>query len=280
MFGKITPVLVGLLLLFGLAASFAHAGTEPAVVAKPMLGINDEYNSPMCGTNDWERIKTPLTEFAVSDSTGTCVKSERYHPDFTISAVTKTIGWQYPNLSSGFVSTGESTCASSADTCFDYPVREADDGTPVASFGSWIAGGYQGNESFDIWFSPTESRHSADDRGGDTEVMIWTAYPGIHDKTMDDVTIDGKRFGIMTWEAGHAGTQWRYVAYLWLNAPNGDKGRQVNVSGLWLNPFFRNAESHGWLSSSEWLWAIDFGFEMNRGGATNNVHDYSLTDVK
>jgi hypothetical protein len=207
------------------------------------------------------------------------VDSEKYHPDFSVSSVIANSGWQYPDITSGYVPTGESTCASDRDTCFRYPVQVKDDGSPDATVGTWISGGYQGNESFDIWFSPVKSRHSVATRNGDTELMIWTAYPGVHDRLEDYTTIDGKRFGIMTWEAGHEGARWRYVAYLWLNAPNGSRGRQVNVSGLWLNPFFRNAESHGWLSSDSYLWAIDFGFEMNRGGVNNNVHTYDLTGV-
>jgi hypothetical protein len=265
---KILAVVLGALVLLGLA-SFAQAHASDV----------NQYNAPMCGSNDWERIKTPATEFAVSDSAATCVDSEKYEPDFAVSSVIRNQQWQYPNLASGYVPTGESTCASSKDTCFRYPVEAENDGAPEASVGTWISGGYQGNEAFDIWFSPNASRHSAATRAGDTELMIWTAYPGINDtsKFVAYATIDGKRFGIMSWVTG--GGTWRYVAYLWLNAPNGSQGRQVNVSGLWLNPFFRNAESHGWLKPTEWLWAIDFGFEMNRNGKDNNVHAYSLTGV-
>jgi len=272
---RLIAAIVGVLVLLGVATVAAHASV------KPTGGVIGGWNKPMCGSNDYERIKAAATEFAAVDSAGTCVNSWRWAPDFYVSKVTKQIGWQYPNLSSGYVPTGEATCASSADTCFHYPVRQSDDGTPEASFKSWIASGYRGNESFDIWFSPAKDRHSVTDRGGDTELMIWTAWPGVNDsgRLGDYTTIDGKRFGIMTWEAGHDGTEWRYVAYLWLNAPNGSKGRQVNVSGLWLNPFFRNAESHGWLKSSEYLWAIDLGFEMNAGGARNNIHSYNLTGV-
>ncbi len=44
--------------------------------------------------------------------------------------------------------------------------------------------------------------------------MVWTAWPGVNARSRlgDDVTIDGKRFGIMTWEADNHGVQWRYVA--------------------------------------------------------------------
>jgi UDP-sulfoquinovose synthase len=54
-------------------------------------------------------------------------------------------------ISSGFVPTGEPTCASARDTCYRYPVRQEYDGTPVAAFGAgasaargadWAAGDF------------------------------------------------------------------------------------------------------------------------------------------
>jgi hypothetical protein len=260
------------LCLLGLIAIPAGASVRPEV------GVIGQWNKPMCGSNDWERIKLPDTELAVIDSAGTCVSSERYHGSFAVPNVLFNTAWQFPGLIAGYVPTGEPTCASSQDTCYTFPVQQKDDGAPTVSFDSWIAGGYQGNESLDIWFSPVKSQHSIAARAGDTELMVWTAWPGVNARSRlgDDVTIDGKRFGIMTWEADNHGQQWRYVAYLWLNAPNGSKGRQVNVSGLSLNPFFLNAESHGWLSSDSWLWSIATGFEMNANGRTNNIHNFSL----
>ena len=265
----------------GIAAALCFLGLMaiPAGASvRPEVGVVGQWNQPMCGSNDWERIKLPNTELAVIDSAGTCVSSERYHGSFAVPNVLFNTDWQFPGMIAGYVPTGEPTCASSKDTCYTFPVQQKHDGAPLVSFSSWIAGGYQGNESLDIWFSPVESRHSIAARAGDTELMVWTAWPGVNARSLlgDDVTIDGKRFGIMTWEADNHGQQWRYVAYLWLNAPNGNKGRQVNVSGLWLNPFFRNAESHGWLSSDSWLWSIATGFEMNDNGQTNNIHNFSL----
>jgi hypothetical protein len=268
----IIAVIIGAL-VGGLFLLLTGGGANASV--KPAVGVV-QFNQPMCGTNDYEHVKLPYTELAVIDSKYTCVDSERYHGDFAVSNVLQNSDWQFPGLIAGYVPTGEPTCASSKDTCYKFPVQVAHDGAPMESFGSWISGGYQGNESLDIWFSPVASRHSIATRDGDTELMVWTAWPGIHDQLMDYTWIDGKHFGIMTWQAGHDGASWRYVAYLWLNAPNGDKGRQVNVNGLWLNPFFRNAESHGWLKSSEYLWSIATGFEMNHGGTHNNIHDYDL----
>jgi hypothetical protein len=262
-----------------LAVAAILAAILPAQAAtSPERGVTNRFNQPMCNYNGYERVQTAATEYAVSDSAGTCVQSEKYHTDFSVERVTEHIGWQYPNISSGYVQEGEPTCADPLrDACFAYPVQVDQDGTPVDSFGSWLAPGSY-NEAFDIWFSPAENRHSAGQRAGDTELMIWTAYPGIDDSShfIAYATIDRMRFGIMSWIANH-GDSWRYVAYLWLNAPSVGGGRKLNISDLWLNPFFRNAESHGWLSPREWLWAIDLGFELRWGGTRDNIHDDSLS---
>lgn len=264
------PLIAGACLA-SLAAAVPSAGVRPAV------GVR-EFNQPMCASNAWERIKTPQAEYAVIDSAGTCVAAERHHPVFAVTSVERDIGWQYPAIVAGYTPEGEAACASDRDTCLTFPVQAEHDGMPEASFGSWVSGGYEGNESFDIWFSPVKSRHSVAERAGDSEVMIWLEWPGVADRgrLSDYTTIDGKRFGVMTWEAGHDGQRWRYVAYLWLDAPRIGTGRQVNVSGLYLNPFFRNAESHGWLRPDEWLWSVALGFEMNHGGAHNNIHGEEL----
>jgi len=257
----------------GWPGSTSYTGHSPV----PYSGVDGQWNKPMCGSNAFERVQTTVTEFAVNDSTGTCVNSTRYITRFSVAKVIRNIGWQYPNISSGYVPEGETTCANPAqDHCFAYPVQAKYDGHPVASFSSWLNPGSY-NESFDTWFSPIKSHHSVQTRAGNTEIMIWTAYPGIHDRLYNFFTVNGMRFGTMSWEAHGS---WRYVAYLWLNAPHiGNRGRSLTIRNLPLNPFFTNAEHHGWLSQNEYLWAIDLGFEMNWGGRGNNIHSYSLTGM-
>jgi hypothetical protein len=260
------------------APLLAVACLASLAASSPSHGVVGQWNRPMCGGNDWERIKTPQAEYAVIDSAGACVSGERFHPAFAVASVERDIAWQYPAIVAGYTPEGEPACASPRDTCFALPVQAGHDGAPEESFGSWISGGYEGNESDDIWFSPVKSRHSIAEKAGDTELMIWTDWSGGNGghRFAAYATIDHKRWGIMSWTAGGPH---RYVAYLWLNANSSGRGHQVNVSGLWLNPFFRNAESHGWLRPDEWLWSVDMGFEMNRGGTRNNVHAFSLTGL-
>jgi hypothetical protein len=49
-----------------------------------------------------------------------------------------------------------------------------------------------------------------------------------------------------------------------------------SVKHLWLNPFFRVAESHGWLKPS-WYWTgIDAGFELWKGGQGLRVSYFNV----
>lgn len=268
------------------APALADSAATPASapVARPAAGISDEWNEQMCAGNGFERIKTPQTEYTVSDSAGTCVTSERYHAVFSIAKVTKQISWQFPNIASGYTPEGEATCASSADTCFTYPVRQEDDGTPLASFSAWLNPG-QYDLAFDIYFSPTEGMHATGaDRNGDTEVMIWYAHPGLNETRSFNggyVTIGGIRFGVMTWRAGRT-AHWRYIAYVAMSGPGlaVPHGKLVTFRNQWLNPFFRNVESRGYLSKTEWLQSIDLGFELVKNGTENNIHNYTLADVR
>ena len=273
------PATVPLMLLAAIAVTLAlilglTQGASGSVT--PDVGVRT-YNQPMCGPNKFVRVKLLASEFAVHDSAGTCVKSEKNHLDFQVSAVTSQIGWQYPNISSGY-ELGESSCASARDTCYRYPVEQRDDGMPVASVKAWLAPGRY-NLSFDTWFSPSSKRLSYADRAGDTEVMIWLAHPGINESYAYDwhVIIDGQSWGVMTWETGEgSGHPWRYVAYV---APRTALGR-LTAANLWLNPFWRNAEAHGYLSPSEWLTAIDLGFELVSGGQGDNISRYTLAGVQ
>jgi len=256
--------------------TLAHTGPS---VFQPDAGIDGDWNKPMCAANGFERIKTPTTEYAAVDSAGTCISSAEFHANFTITSV-KNMSYQMPVIASGYVPTGEATCASSRDTCYKYPVPQEYDGMPVDSFRAWLASGKY-SLAFDTWFSPVASRHSYSDRAGDTEVMICLADPN-RNYTSDFLfytEIDGLRFGVMSWETT---SDTRYVAYVAVSGPgmNVGNGKTVSFRDIWLNPFWRNAESHGWLKKTEDLWAVDLGFELTDGGRLNNIHDDVLAGVR
>lgn len=276
-------------LLAALAAAALFLAPVAAHAADYAGGISGQFNKPMCASNGYERIQTPATEYAAVDSAGTCVSSEKYHAAFTITSVTGNLAYQMPGISSGYVPTGEATCASAKDSCYGYPVRQEYDGTPRATFGAWLAPGDY-SLAFDTWFSPVESRHSYADRAGDTEIMIWMSEPG-GDWPQDFLyytEIDGMRFGVMSWEQA-SGV--RYVAYVDQSGPGAGRpdtatyGQHVSYSNIWLNEFWRDAIAHGWMSKTEWLWQVFLGFELRPAvragnGKGDDISNYTLAGVR
>jgi hypothetical protein len=266
-------VTVGLVL--GVFLAIVLTGTANAA------GVS-QWNKPMCESNAFEYIKTAQTEYAATDSAGTCVSAERYAGDIDITSVTN-LSYQFPAIDSGYVPMGEPTCASARDACWKYPVRQEYDGTPVVSLGAWLNPG-QWKLAIDTWFSPAEGDHDYAGRKGDTEVMIWLSHPGESIPAADCLgynDIDGIRFCVDSWMQD-SGV--RYVAYVAMTGPGSARtvsapGQRVSWAGLWLNPFWRNAEANGWLGKSEWLWAVDTGFELTKGGKGDNIHGYTLADM-
>lgn len=270
-------------LLAALAAAALILAPAAAHAADYAGGVSGQYNQPMCASNGFERVKTAATEYAAVDSAGACISSEKYSAAFTITSV-RNMSYQFPMIASGFVPTGEPTCASDRDTCYAYPVRQEYDGEPDATFGAWLNPG-QYKLAFDTWFSPVEGRHDYDERSGDVEVMIWIAHPGENiaaSQYLYYATIDHIRFGVDSWEQA-SGV--RYVAYVALSGPGSGRtetanGQRVSYSNFWLNPIWKNAISQGWLTKTDYLWAVDLGFELTKGGKGDNIHDYSLAGVR
>jgi Glycosyl hydrolase family 12 len=271
---------LGLLALF---AAFVVVGAGLITTAnasiKPMVGVHAP-NESTCGSNVWEFINV-APRLKAHDSAGTCISAELYHADFAVTRITRQIGWQYPNLSDGW-ELGETGCPSSADMraglCSNLPVQWKSDGAPLATSHDWLAPGTY-NDSYDIWLAPSKGHTSYLENGGDVELMVWVDSPGINDSRSIDyyVTIAGVRYGVMTWEAHNSATgqSWRYIAFI---APRHYYG--ALDTSLWLNEFFRNANSRGLLPSDYWLIAVDKGFEINSGGTGLNVHYYDISGLR
>lgn len=232
------------------------------------------YNKDVCNGR-WVKVHIPKTSYynvynAPMNQARSCIAVERNHLDFQIMHLTIESAWGYPNISSGWEA-GKYSCSGVSGKCMKYPVQQKHDGYPLTSVETYLAPGVY-NAAYDIWFNKTDA-HPLQDNG--TEVMIWIAHPGINDSAAIDwyVTIDGIRWGVMTWTASNRyGQTWHYVAYL-------ATPQRSAAFKLWLNPFFRNTIAHGLLSPNWWLTSINFGFELVSGGLHNNVHFYKLTGV-
>jgi len=242
------------------------------------------YGSPVCGPNEWVQLQT-APRMAVHDAPGACVTA----PGKTRAAMTvdTSAGGGFPNISDG-IELGHDSCPSAADMreglCDRYPVALGREGEPYATVKATLAGGYAGNVAFDDWYSPSSARTSYADRcsahlGDDyVEVMVWLAHPGDYPGTARDYTtwLDGRRWRELSWETSTGcprGEGWRLVIF---EAPRVSDGVVV-VHHLKLNVFSGYAIREGWMGGSQYLTAIDLGFEIHAGGAGNAIDSYSLT---
>jgi Glycosyl hydrolase family 12 len=263
---------IPLLAVIASAITLFIANVNPAAAdgLPPANGV-PIYNARVCGT-DWVDIHIPMASYynVYNDDFGreTCVVAELHHLDFRISSAGNSYGFDaYPNISSGWED-NKYTCTGHAGQCFTYPVRADHDGDPVTSIAGWLAPGSY-DFSYDIWFNKTDA-HPLQDNG--TELMIWLAHPGIPEGVDRAVTIDGIKWDVTTWITNHPGEpHWRLLIYYAVHPRSS--------AALRLNNFFTDAERHAELSSSEWLTAIDAGFELAHGGVGDNIHQYSLTGL-
>jgi hypothetical protein len=266
----------------GLAAALSpvRAGTVPT----PHAGVL-RYNTPICGREYAPVSLGKGNYFNVynTQSGNTCISVERHHLSWYVYSFRPTpFGWQYPNISSGW-EWGRYTCLDGRSArpghgskCMRYPVQVRKDGFPYSTVSAWPHLS-NGNLSYDIWFSHTAKTPVLQNNAA--EVMIWLALPGISLSNYNIwyyTKIDGQRWAVIHWVASNrtTGTRWNYVAYLAVHQSSHFAG--------WLNPFFRDAERHGWLSPRDYLTGIDFGEEINRPSTYGRgfaVKYYTLTGV-
>jgi hypothetical protein len=258
-------------------ATAPSPSSTPPAPPTPKAGVRN-WNHWVCG-RDYVPVNLGHGDyFNVYNSAGTCISAERNHLSWGVASITPTGGWQFPNISSGWewsrytCTDGHSGYPGHGSRCMRYPVQEKHDGYPLSSVTVQNHPGAY-NAAYDIWFNKTDA-HPKQDNG--TELMVWIEHPNIYvpPSAIDwYTTIQGIRYEVAAWITFHNGVHWRYMAYIAVH-------QRTSLPPTWLNAFFRDAIAHGWLSSNDWLTAIDFGFEISWGGAKLRVYRYSLTGVR
>jgi len=146
-----------------------------------------------------------------------------------------------------------------------WPVKVSADHMPRADFTvrqTW-KGTY--DASLDIWFSTYPNKTT---QANGAEIMIWLSHPNVAVRGTR-VRVDGTDWYLNEWKTRGHGVSWRLIIFA-------HRTPISRVKGLWLNPFFRIAESHGWLKPS-WYWTgIDAGFELWKGGRGLRVSNFNV----
>lgn len=136
-----------------------------------------------------------------------------------------------------------------------WPIRVAADGAPRADLTvrSVRKGTY--NSQLAMWFSTYPNKKA---QANGAELMIWLNYPHVAIGGRA-VRVDGTDWYVNSWMTAWHGVSWRLIIFAHTTPI-------TKVKGLWLNPFVRMAQSHGWIKPS-WYWtSINAGFELWKGG--------------
>jgi Glycosyl hydrolase family 12 len=146
-----------------------------------------------------------------------------------------------------------------------WPVEVSADGAPRADFAVHQTWNGTYDASLDIWFStyPNETTQA-----NGAEIMIFLSHPHVLTGGKK-IRVDGTDWYMNEWKTKGHGVTWPLIIFT--------RATQTSsVKGLWLNPFFRLAEAHGWLDPS-WYWTgIDAGFELWKGGRGLRVTDFKV----
>jgi hypothetical protein len=241
--------------------------------ASPTSGITNATN--FCG-DTWKDVNVPgvanQQARIQNDDFGslTCLNNSG-NVGFDVTKSTSKGEWtEYPNISTGW-ERGEEPGHHAA---WKFPVKVSQDGAPWSDVttgpvqpNSWY------NASYDIWFDKTAQVPVPHQANG-AEVMIWLQHVNVMAPAAGSqvYTIDGIQFQVMKWTSSFQGTSWHYVAFVAV-------GQHTSAS-LSLNPFFRQAEQFGSLSSSWYLTSVDFGFEIPKGGVGLRVNSFRFGGLR
>ena len=185
-------------------------------------------------------------------------------------------GWIYPNIGAGAergmrppntwnpvqINGGQGKITTSVSTTLKW------------SNWNWNAG-------YDIWLTTRYDLYGNTQCHGGTEIMIWTAAsrnghaitrgPGAN---KGSVLIDGILWNVNDGLVSNrsCGT-WHRIYYVAQHPRSG-------VSNMYVNPFLSDAWRRKMAGGSYYLSGIEYGFEIDKGGAGLSVNNFSVTGVR
>lgn len=148
--------------------------------------------------------------------------------------------------------------------------------TSVTSSWNFTPGGSLSDSwdiAYDIWFCPNNTCPGAWPCNG-TEMMIWVDYLGLsgyQSQVGGPISVGGVQWQLWNQQGG-AGTSntWTELSYLSLT-PSADP-----VNNLDILAFIKNAEAHGLIQPSWYLYSIPAGIELRTGGIPFTSNSFSV----
>jgi Glycosyl hydrolase family 12 len=146
-----------------------------------------------------------------------------------------------------------------------WPLKVSAEGAPRADLTVSPARKGIYNAQLAMWFSTYPNEKT---QANGAELMIWLSHPNVA-AGGPAVRVDGTDWSVTEWMTGGHGVSWHLIIFAHTTPIS-------SVKGLWLNPFVRIAESHGWVKPS-WYWTgVNAGFELWQGGQGLGVSYFNV----
>ncbi|MGD0558499.1 MAG: hypothetical protein ABSA93_26420 [Streptosporangiaceae bacterium] len=124
------------------------------------------------------------------------------------------------------------------------------------------------NAAYDLWFDQYPMRNG---QATGAEMMIWLNEQDTASSAgWPIVTLDNTRWYLVTWVTSGHGKHWRYISFRKVDPT-------LQVRHLALEPFFKLAESKGWIRPDWYLLNVEAGFEIWSGGCGLTTRSFSTT---
>jgi cellulose 1,4-beta-cellobiosidase len=269
--------LAGTILLSGLAACGSDSGGSSSGVdaALPPVWSSDVtvsscddfatigVGSYVISSNYWNKDTCPGTQcIEMNSSTGAFSVTEGPAPCGNNVA-------SYPNVLYG-CSYGNCSPA----TVLPLPVTQVSSLTSNWDFSVGGSPGDAWNVSYDIWFCPDDNCGASGFPKG-LELMIWLDYSNAHGwrTNLGSKNLSGRNWDV--WVAdmlvGGATDSWTYLDYI-LKPP-----LVTSVTNLDLSAFIQDALARGYIKSNWYLYAVQAGMEVRKGGIPFTSNSFSVT---
>jgi hypothetical protein len=256
------------------AAVALLAGTAFATTSTGIMTNTDHQQNTGQGSSKPYSIYTE-NGGKLSDSLQLTKVGAAYIPAFKVRWASSG-GWIYPNIGAG-AERGMRPPNTWYPVRIGYAGRNAGNiwlhtKTTLQSSGSYNAG-------YDIWFEPTADTTGARQSYGGAEIMIWNAAkrngrwiyngPG---RYYGKVKLDGMTWNVNGSRVGSGSHSWMRIYFV--------ATRPLSYFNGSFNPFMAKAGHLGYLKSQWYLSGLDYGFEIDKGGAGLAVTQHSVTGVR
>lgn len=210
-------------------------------------------------TNYWHADVCPGTQ---------CLDIDPETAAFTVTeAPTCMAVASYPN-----VLYGKAFGTTSPHSVLPLPLSSVESATSNWSFSVGGADTDVFDIAYDIWFCPDDT---CDDTGfnGGLELMIWVNHRNANGWQFKVGTsnLNGHDWDVWTANASDGTNSWTYLAYLI------EPANVTSVTDFDLMSFFADAERRGYLTATEYLYAVQGGIELGGGGIPYSSESYSVS---